>query len=185
MATKIEWAQQIKAAGLELPENWGKLSTSRAEVWKDKALAAVQHKPSAMGKTTAAVKDAKPLRGGIMGLGRAIGAVAVAMAGLAGATVETAASVVGLRDATEPPGRARTPQTKAATMPKDPKWRRRAPGSARGWYPVRKLADDPVPMTRQVRRAEERRASKMPVGASQALWHRAQGFGQIGYGRGI
>lgn len=182
--TKIEWAQQIKAAGLELPENWGKLSTSRAEVWKDKALAAVQHKPSAMGKTTAAVKDAKPLRGGIMGLGRAIGAAAVAMAGLAGATVETAASVVGLRDATEPPGRARTPQTKAATMPKDPKWKRTT-GGGRGWYPVRKLAAVVGEPSRQVRRAEERRANKMPVGASQALWHRAQGFGQIGYGRGI
>ena len=61
-------------------------------------------------------------------------------------------------------------QTKAATMPKDPKWRRRAPGSARGWYPVRKLADDPVPMTRQVRRQNERREEKMPIGASQSLW---------------
>ena len=38
MTSKIEWAQQIKAARIELPENWGKLSTSRAEAVKDKLL---------------------------------------------------------------------------------------------------------------------------------------------------
>lgn len=141
MATKIEWAQQIKAAGLELPENWGKLSTSRA------------------------------------------GAIIGAVLGMGAAAVEVAGDV---RQAVVPakaPEPVRKAQTKAATMPKDPKWRRRAPGSARGWYPVRKLADDPVPMTRQVRRQNERRDQKMPIGASRSVWHKTMGFGKIGTGK--
>lgn len=99
------------------------------------------------------------------------------------AAVEVAGDV---RQAVVPakaPEPVRKAQTKAATMPKDPKWRRRAPGSARGWYPVRKLADDPVPMTRQVRRQNERRDQKMPIGASQSVWHKTMGFGKIGTGK--
>ena len=152
MATKIEWAQQIKAAGLELPENWGKLSTSRAEAVKDKLLGTV--KPS-LART----------------IGRMAGAAIGAVVGLGAAVMD---------GAKEP---EHFGQTKAATMPKDPKWRRRAPGSARGWYPVRKLADDPVPMTRQVRRQNERRDQKMPIGASQSVWHKTMGFGKIGTGK--
>ena len=164
MATKIEWAQQIKAAGLELPENWGKLSTSRAEAVKDKLLGTA--KPS-LGHT----------------IGRAAGAIIGAVLGMGAAAVEVAGDV---RQAVVPakaPEPVRKAQTKAATMPKDPKWRRRAPGSARGWYPVRKLADDPVPMTRQVRRQNERRDQKMPIGASQSVWHKTMGFGKIGTGK--
>ena len=164
MATKIEWAQQIKAAGLELPENWAKLSTSRAEAIKDKLLGT--EKPT-LGKT----------------LDRAVGAVLGAVLGLGGAVVEVAGDVRQAVAPTKAPEPVRKGQTKAATMPKDPKWRRRAPGSARGWYPVRKLADAPVPMTRQVRRQNERRKGKMPIGVSQSLWHKAKGSGQIGTGK--
>ena len=164
MATKIEWAQQIKAAGLELPENWAKLSTSRAEAAKDKLLGT---KKPTLGKT----------------IGRATGAIVGAVLGLGRAAVEAAG---GVRQAVIPvkaPEPVRKAQTKAATMPKDPKWRRRAPRSARGWYPVRKLADDPAPMTRQVRRQNERREQKMPIGVKQGLWHNMMGFGKIGTGK--
>lgn len=71
-------------------------------------------------------------------------------------------------------------QTKSATMPKDPKWKRRPEGAARGWYPVTRRADNPVPMTRQVERSLERRKDKMPIGAKQSVWHKAQGFAKIG-----
>lgn len=164
MATKIEWAQQIKAAGLELPENWGKLSTSRAEAIKDKLLGT--EKPS-LGHT----------------IGRTAGAIIGAVLGMGAAAVEVAGDVRQAVAPTKAPEPVRKGQTKAATMPKDPKWRRRAPGSARGWYPVRKLAEAPVPMTRQVRRQNERRGEKMPIGVSQSLWHKANGFGQIGTGK--
>ena len=164
MATKIEWAQQIKAAGLELPENWGKLSTSRAEALKDKLLAGP--KPS-LGKT----------------IGRAAGAVLGAVLGFGGAAVEVAGDVKRAVIPDKAPEPVRKGQTKAATMPKDPKWRRSGSGGGRGWYPVRKMAADPVPMTRQVLRAWERRKDKMPLGASQALWHKAQGFGKVGPGK--
>lgn len=53
---------------------------------------------------------------------------------------------------------------------------KRTTGGGRGWVPARKIAADPVPMTRQVRRAKERRAHKMPLGMKQADWHRANGF---------
>ena len=56
----------------------------------------------------------------------------------------------------------------------NPGWRRTT-GGGRGWYLVRKLAADPVPMTRQVRRKNERRARKMPIGMSQAEWMRRKG----------
>ena len=164
MATKIEWAQQIKAAGMELPENWAKLSTSRAEAAKDKLLGTA--KPT-LGKT----------------IDRAVGAIVGAVLGLDRAAVEVAGDVRQAVAPTKAPEPVRKAQTKAATMPKDLKWRRRAPGSARGWYPVRKLADAPVPMTRQVRRQNERRGEKMPIGVSQSLWHKANGFGQIGTGK--
>ena len=160
MATKIEWAQQIKAAGLELPENWAKLSTSRAEAAKDKLLGT---KKPTLGKT----------------IDRAIGAIVGAVLGLDVAAGDVRQAVIPVK-APEP---VRKAQTKAATMPKDPKWRRRAPGSARGWYPVRKLAADPVPMTRQVRRQNERREQKMPLGARQELWHKTMGLGKIGTGK--
>ena len=74
MATKIEWAQQIKAAGLELPENWGKLSTSRAEAVKDKLLGTA--KPS-LGHT----------------IGRTAGAIIGAVLGMGAAAVEVAGDV--------------------------------------------------------------------------------------------
>lgn len=153
MTTKIEWAAQIKKAGLELPENWGKLSTSRAEAAKDRLLGNAT-------KSVASIIGA--------GLGRMAGVVLAA----AGDMIST--------DKSEPKSRG---QTKPATMPKDLNWRRRTKGSSRGWYIVRELAADPEPVTRQVRRQNERREQKMPIGARQEIWHKTMGFGKIGKGK--
>lgn len=49
-------------------------------------------------------------------------------------------------------------------------------GFGKKWSSTGNIAPDPVRMTRQVRRAKERRAYKMPVGAKQSAWHRANGF---------
>ena len=163
MATKIEWAQQIRAAGLELPENWAKLSTSRAEAAKDKLLGT--EKPT-LGKT----------------IDRAVGAIVGAVLGLGGAAVEVAG---GVRQAVIPvkaPEPVRRAQTKAATMPKNLKWKRTT-GGGRGWYPVGSPAADPEVMTRQVRRQNERREQKMPIGARQDIWHKTMGFGKVGKGK--
>lgn len=46
-----------------------------------------------------------------------------------------------------------------------------------------RLKDAPPPVkTRQQKRAEERRAGKMPVGLRQADWHRLKGFPSVGRG---
>lgn len=62
-------------------------------------------------------------------------------------------------------------------------WKRRPEGT-RGklygiqFYAALKPAADPVPMTRQVRRQNERRAVKMPLKMSQKKWHQMNGFGK-------
>ncbi len=56
------------------------------------------------------------------------------------------------------------------TLP-NPAWKRTT-GGGRGWYRVQNMAPDPVPMTRQVERQNARRFLKMPLGVSQAEWHR-------------
>ena len=77
---------------------------------------------------------------------------------------------------------ARSGQTKAATMPKDLKWKRQGENRLRkGQWLVARVA--PVVLetaSRQVLRALKRREDKMPLGANQSVWHRAQGFGTIG-----
>ena len=137
MTSKIEWAGQLKAAGIALPDNWGKLSTSRAETWFKTAMAA----------NNAPGEPAPKKRTGIMG---ALAGAAMAVAGMASAVAGTTAAMTGLNDALAVP--AKTPQTKAATMPKDPKWRRAGSGGGRGWYPARCRAVLPVPLTRQIMR---------------------------------
>lgn len=155
MTTKIEWAQQIRAAGLELPENWGKLSTSRAEAVKDKLL----------GKATKSVAS-------IIGAG---------IGRMAGAILATGSALANATKAVED---ARRPQAKAATMPKNPKWGRSEKRLGKTqFYPVRRYAADPVPLTRQVRRQNERRADKQPLFMSQREWHQINGFGKVAGGR--
>ena len=167
MTSKIEWAQQIKAAGLELPENWGKLSTSRAEAAKDKLL----------GKAT---KSVATIIGA--GLGRVAGAILAAGSVLANATE----AAVSLASASKEIEGTRRPQAKAATMPKNPNWGRSEKRLGKTqFYPVRRFAADPVPLTRQVRRQNERREQKMPIGARQSIWHDVMGYGKIGNRRGL
>lgn len=188
MTSKIEWAQQIKAAGIELlyehalktglqemreltglsnpnslpPENWGKLSTSRAEAVKDKLL----------GKATKSVAS-------IIGAG--IGRMAGAILATGSALVNATEAAVDLVSATKAVEDTRRPQAKAATMPKNPNWGRSEKRLGKTqFYPVRRFAADPVPLTRQVRRQNERREQKMPLGARQSIWHDVMGYGKIG-----
>ena len=165
MTSKIEWAQQIKAAGIELPENWGKLSTSRAEAVKDKLL----------GKATKSVAS-------IIGAG--IGRMAGAILATGSALVNATEAAVDLVSATKAVEDARRPQAKAATMPKNPNWGRSEKRLGKTqFYPVRRYAADPVPLTRQVRRQNERRADKQPLFMSQREWHQINGFGKVAGGR--
>ena len=43
-----------------------------------------------------------------------------------------------------------------------------------------KNAQDDLELSRQVRRQMERRAKKMPIGLSQAMWHSANNFPKLG-----
>lgn len=166
MTSKIEWAQQIKAAGLELPENWGKLSTSRAEAAKDKLL----------GKAT---KSVASIIGS--GIGRMAGAILSAGAAM-GQSIATVTEVVVTGN--YEPEDTRRPQAKAATMPKNPNWGRSEKRLGKTqFYPVRRYAADPVPLTRQVRRQNERRSDKQPLFMSQREWHQINGFGKVAGGR--
>lgn len=117
--TKKEWAEKLAEAGIELPENWGKMSSARAEDW---AKAKLNVPGSASDKVARLARSAVS----------AIGAAAHAL-------------------------------DKYEFYPS---------------YP----GPDPEPMTRQVRRQNERRASKMPIGARQSAWHALNGFGRIGSG---
>lgn len=165
MTTKIEWAVQIKKAGLALPENWGKLSTARAEVLKNKLLGTAN-------KTVMATIGS--------GIGRAAGAI-LAMGAAAVNATEEVVKATAARAAYNEPSEVRMAQVKKATMPKNPNWGRseKAPGKTQ-FYPVRRFAADPDPMTRQVRRQIERRADKQPVFMRQRQWHEINGFGKVG-----
>lgn len=167
MASKIEWAAQIKAAGIALPENWGKLSTSRAEVWKRKALGEPEPVASAMGKVSAMAA----------GVAAATGAVASAMTEF----TKAAAAMLGVPEGavSYTPGKEAIP----GEVYYNPNWKRSGSGGGRGWYPVRTFATAPDPMTRQVARQLMRRRGKMPLGISQAKWHDLMGYGKIGPGR--
>lgn len=72
-----------------------------------------------------------------------------------------------------------------ATMPHDPKWKRRPHGiegklryiqfiGARAY-----TTPDYATASRQVRRAMDRQAGKMPLGMTTAAWHRQKGYGTI------
>lgn len=149
---KKTYAEEIVNAGFRLPDNWGRLSTARAEAERDRLLG---------------VKAKK------VGLAKVIGTMAGAMLSMAAAAVTSVAeTVVTAKDYNDGPSEKRA-QVKNATMPKNPNWGRsqKAPGKNQ-FLPVRKMAADPVPLTRQVRRQNERRAGRMPIGARQENWHR-------------
>ena len=162
--TKIEWAAQLRKAGIDLPENWGKLSTSRAQAFTEKALAG------------------KPAKGGLGRLAASIGAVAASAMSAAGAMVDTALAVTGMNEAVEAlPERSGPPEGYVRKTLPNPGWARYT-GGMRGWlrsYP----GADPDPITRQVRRQNERRAGKMPIGSRQSIWHDLKGFGKVGAGK--
>lgn len=60
-----------------------------------------------------------------------------------------------------------------------PAFRKWATPKGRQFFKVKKFAADPDPMTRQVRRQNERRNEKMPIGARQDEWHGLSGFSKV------
>lgn len=60
-----------------------------------------------------------------------------------------------------------------------PAFRKWATPKGRQFFKVKKFAADPDPMTRQVRRQNERRNEKMPIGARQDEWHKLSGFAKV------
>ena len=60
-----------------------------------------------------------------------------------------------------------------------PAFRKWKTPKGRHFFKVKKIAADPDPITRQVARANERRASKMPIGARQDEWHKLSGFAKV------
>lgn len=60
-----------------------------------------------------------------------------------------------------------------------PAFRKWPTPKGRQFFMVKKLAADPDPMTRQVRRQNERRNEKMPIGARQDERHRLSGFSKV------
>lgn len=157
MTTKAELAARLTAINVNLPENWAKLSLARATAFVENSQA-----------------PAKPKR---MSLAKSEGAIAGAVLGAASASLAGAIFPMPELD-----GMKATGQTKAATMPKDPKWGRQGSDRLRPgqWYPGRAKPVDLETASRQVKRALLRREDKMPLGANQSLWHKAQGFGAIG-----
>lgn len=164
MSTKIEWAAQLRKAGIDLPENWAKLSTSRAQAFTEKAL------------------GTPPKKGTMARAATFVGAVIGTLAGAAVSGAKAVAEAVTPEPVEAPaPVRKSRPEGYVRKTVENPKWARTT-GGGRGWFPSYPAAD-PDPITRQVRRQNERRAGKMPIGARQSVWHGLKGFGKIGPGR--
>ena len=160
MVTKADMKATLEDAGIPLPENWAKMSLARAEAF-----------------TKTATKK-PPVKRALAGMAAATMSAARAVAGLGAAALDAAEAFTELKETTTKLAYAQN----TGTMPRDPKWKRS--GSALGkheFYPSYPAAD-PVPLTRQVRRQNERRASMMPIGARQSAWHALNGFGRIGSG---
>jgi len=143
--TKINAATALAANGIDKPDNWGKLSTSRAVAWAANEIAAkaALAEPKDKPKTATLAHSAAALAkasAGILGLGAAMGGIAEAAAGILGVAKD--AVKVHVKTKTAVPGEVYY----------NPKWKRVGPGKSRGWYPMRRRAPDPVPMTRQVAR---------------------------------
>lgn len=166
MTSKIEMAARLREAGISLPDNWGKLSTSRAQAFVDSTL------------------DSPKVKGGLKRLAASMGAAAAAMGAAAisaaGSFLEAATAATDYSEAvtTGPSG---PPEGYVRKTLLNPGWAR-STGGNRGWYPSYPAAD-PDPITRQVRRQNERRLRKMPIGARQSVWHDLRGFGKVGSGK--
>lgn len=145
--TKAEAAGLLAQNGIELPENWSKLSTARAVTWATNEvgarqfLAAAEPAAAAPKKTAvvAATAGMAKVSAGILSLGAAIGGVIKAASEFLGVAEENISVHI---KKTAVPGEVYY----------NPKWKRVGPGKSRGWYPARRIAADPVPMTRQVAR---------------------------------
>ena len=184
ITNKKEAAAMLAGRGIALPDNWSKLSTERAIAWADLEATAHQALAGDADKLTGAElappeapKAAKKV--GIIGHAKAgLMAVGAALAGMGATVVEAVA-------APEP-----APLDKAARKNakmkvfSDPKYRKTTRKMRRFFANNSTVsAVTPENPSRQVRRALERRANKMPLGALQAVWHKSQGFGKIGAGK--
>lgn len=166
MTTKAELAERLTAIGITLPENWGKLSLARATAFVENSEAPAKPKRKTLAQSIGAIA------------GAVLGAASASLAGV----IVPMPELDGMKGYDESSRLKASGQTKAATMPKDPKWKRQGSDRLRPgqWYPARVKPVDLATASRQVKRALLRREDKMPVGANQSLWHKAQGFGAIG-----
>lgn len=154
---KIDGATRLKAAGISLPENWGKLSTSRAEAFVAEAFGEEAPKKSL--------------------LAAAYGAVAGAVSD----TVEAAKTVV-LGDEQTRLDKAARKNAKMKVY-SDPnyvrttgKMRRRMAALTVGNMGA---VQDPETPTRQMLRRAKIEGTKQPLEMSQVAWHQLKGFGKV------
>ena len=153
-ATHASLDADLKSTGLAAPAGWGRATIAQ----KEAMLSAL-----ASEKTPAPTKDQAERIGSGRSLLGGLAAGVVAMAGaamgvLAPDVVERPAVSYAPERAKRKPGQK--PEGYVAKTVPHPGYKRRN-GGGRGWYPTRKAAPDPEPMTRQVRRQNERRGNSM------------------------
>lgn len=153
MKSKRDLAAAMAVAHLDLPDNWSKMTTARAQACVDENL-----KPKAT----------------VARLGAAILGAAVAAGGAAKAMLGLGEAVADLNDAT---ARTGPPEGYVRKTLLNPGWARLTGGN-RGWRPSYP-SEGPSPASRQVERQNERRSAKMPIGFRQVAWHELKGFGKI------
>lgn len=153
---KIDGATALKKAGIPLPENWGKLSTSRAEAFVTKALSIGEAPKNGL-------------------LAAAYGAVA----GAIGDTVDAAKTLV-LGDEQNRLDKAAR-KNAAMKVFSDPKYRRTTNKMRRFFEAntVPKEAINPEKPTRQMLRRAAIEGVKQPLDMSQQAWHQLKGFGKV------
>ena len=177
MTTKAELAARLTAININLPENWAKLSLARATAFVENSEAPAKPKRKTLAQGIGAIAGA--VVGGVMAsFNQHVPEPEIK----AGKIRMDLPELDGMKGYDESSRLKATGQTKAATMPKDPKWKRQGSDRLRPgqWYPGRAKPVDLATASRQVKRALLRREDKMPIGANQSLWHKAQGFGAIG-----
>lgn len=155
---KIDGASRLKLAGLPLPENWGKLSTSRAEAYVTKALAEAM--------------PAKPKKG-------VLAAVAGAVVSGAKAAVDAATTyVLGDEDTRLDKAARKNAEMKVFS---DPKYRRTTNKMRRFLAANRPMREavNPEKPTRQMLRRAAIEGVKQPLDMSQQAWHQLKGLGKV------
>ena len=151
--TGAELVALAEAAKITLPDGWSKMSIDRKKRWMSTAIPA-EKKPATTGLKAAATKV-------LTGIGKRLAKKDVALE----EKIATAHA--------------------KATMPHDPKWKRRESGWRGKKRGIQFLAarayttPDYETASRQVRRAMDRQAGKMPLGMSAAEWHKQKGYGTI------